>query len=106
MQAFLVVLGACLVASMLHEATHYVAARAIGREATFSVREWAVFFADGRRSGTLLVKAAPVFVGSVAGAVAVLTWGVEPLLVVPWVVYTVWGALTNDFGFHVLDLVR
>lgn len=106
MQAFFVVLGACLVASMLHELTHYVAARALGREATFSVREWAVYFADGDVWGTRLVQAAPVLIGSVAGAGAVLLWGVEPLLVVPWAVYTIWGALTNDFGFHVLDLVR
>lgn len=106
MQPFFVILAGCLVASILHEATHYAAARLLGREAAFSVREWAVFFAGGDRWGTRLIQAAPLLVGTVAGLVAVLTWGVEPLLIIPWIVYTLWGALTNDFGFHVLDLVR
>ncbi len=104
--AFLVVLGGCVVATLLHEATHYAVAWALGREVRFSVREWAVYFADGPARGTLLIQAAPVLVGLWAGLVSVLAWGIEPLFVVPWIVYTLWGALTNDFGFHVLDPIR
>jgi len=106
MWAFLTILGGCLLASTLHEATHYATARALGRDAQFSLREWAVFFERGPHWGTRLIQAAPVLIGVAAGAVAVWQWGIEPLFVVPWVVYTIWGALTNDFGFHVVDLVR
>lgn len=108
LRTFAFILGSCVVASALHEATHYAAARALGRRAVFVPREWAVYFEPGGARGNLAIQGAPLVIGAVAGSVA-LWWGgvsIDFLFLPAWYLYTVHGALTNDFGGHVFDLPK
>lgn len=101
------ILVSCVLASTLHEATHYAVARALGREATFVLGEWAVFYESAERVGTAeyAIAGAPVVVGALAGVAALLA-GFSPLWLVPaWWLYSFHGAVTNDFQFQTVQTV-
>jgi len=93
-------------ASALHELTHYMVARLLGRRATFSVLDWAVYHespAGGVTAGDWLVQGAPVLAGVLVLPVLVYVWPVHPAVVVAWVFYSFVGAATNDFEFEHAD---
>lgn len=95
------ILFSCVVASALHELTHYFVAIALGRDATFVLDEWAVHYESAQTVGTaeVIIAGAPVPVGLSVGVAALLA-GVTPLWLAPaWWLYTLHGAVTNDFKF-------
>lgn len=94
------IVGAGVLAAALHEVTHYVVARAGGREAWF---EWQnlnvrhVLPLEGPGVVDRLIGVAPFAVGSVFGVSWMLvSLPVSPALVVGWGVYTL-GGVPNDF---------
>lgn len=105
-ETFLTLLGVLLLASALHEATHYVAARLLGREAVFVFREWAVFYDGHTPPGRTeyLIAGAPVIVGIALLPAFVFLFGVNIVWLLPWFLYTVMGAVTNDFDFESADV--
>jgi len=101
------ILGSCLLASALHELTHYLTAVAVGREARFDIREWAVLWEveHGERIGLQdwAIVTAPIAVGLLAAAGALLAFGVIWWLIPAWYLYTLHGAITNDLAMNEYD---
>lgn len=98
----------CACATVVHEASHYAAARAVGRAAEFDLRECAVYFVvppEGPTWRDEVIAGAPVAVGLVVGTVAVLApislpwWGV-----IPWALLTLAG-IRNDFDFTAHEIL-
>lgn len=92
---------ATLATSVAHEATHAGVAAACGRLEGFSVRRWEVDYRGQLPPGRTeyAIASAPLVVGL---AVAPLLWWLRvPIWAwVPWGVYTLQGAITNDFAFR------
>lgn len=105
---FLKTLTTALLASLAHEGTHYLVARVLRRRPQFALREWAVFWHAPDHAptpGDWAIAAAPLGIGLVAGGVLV---GVgAPWWVVPgWYLYTLHGAITNDFDFDAVKSAK
>lgn len=103
---------AVYVAHGLHELTHYVFARLVGRPARFVVHNWPHIFPlavdhmgpSEITKGDVLIHAGPLLVGAIACLVyVVLYWSWPSLPVfVGWTVYTLIG-VRNDSKFVQLD---
>lgn len=103
---FLAILASCFGASLLHELTHLGAARWFGRRSKFDVRDWAVHWEpadDSPNVEDMTIRAAPLVVGCVLAGVALALMTVPLWLIPGWFVYTLLGALTNDFKTQYVD---
>lgn len=97
-----------MAASVCHEATHYLAARALGVHVRFDVVDWAEHFEASPDAlwRTYAVYGAPVVTGLVVAALVVggvvevpVVWVVG--LTPAWWLYTAHGAVFgDDFRFH------
>lgn len=107
--SFLVFIAAAAAASLLHEVTHYLVARLCGRRARFVVGEWAVYHEmteDGVTREDWLIQAAPLVVGVPVGVLLVVLWPVPVWALPAWYLYTLHGAVTNDFRFTTVEEER
>lgn len=103
MNLFLEFLVAIGIAALLHEATHWIVARLLGRHAVFSLRDFSVNYEASLPPGPAeyLIAGSPLFIGLPIGLVWLLLVGVPSIPVVfGWAFYTLLGAVTQDFSFE------
>lgn len=100
----LVALAAAVVAMVAHELTHILAALALGRFRTFDVRRFEVLYYMREEPGwqAYAIAGAPLGVGLLLTPLALVVDVTLPV-VIGWLIYTVEGAVTNDFQFRTLE---
>lgn len=106
---FALILVTTAAATVAHELTHAAVAAASGRFVAIDWRAVDVLYRapDEPDATTYAIAGAPLYVGLLAGVAALGAGYVPPVWLIPaWVLYTVFGAVTNDFDFRTAESAR